>query len=301
MKRLIGFPAAVYCLMFASTVLAGSGYDAIPETDYMKQKIGTSIYEQNGQTSLDAFYRWKQKSLEKESTPSVETPSGESGEKPTVLEKKEPAEIKTPAHRTSVLPEASDMIAPGVSWPRAVIPSDSIDATDVIESADQPQVASDYILGSGDVVEISVWKDEALSRVVPILPDGMIQFPLIGQLLAAGKTTLELQQEIEERISKYVPNPFVDVSVQQVNSMLIYIVGKVHNPGRFVINANISVLQALAMAGGLNTFAKGEKIKIIRERGDGQQILNFNYEDAAMGRDLSQNIRLERGDIIIVN
>lgn len=169
------------------------------------------------------------------------------------------------------------------------------------EIAAQPQSPSDYILGPGDVLDISVWKDEALSKVVPILPDGAIYFPLIGKISTTGKTVMGLRQEIENKISKYASHPFVNVSVQQVNSMLIYVIGKVHNPGRFVITSNITVLQALSIAGGLNTFAKGDKIKIIRNTGEQQQMLDFHYDDAAEGRDLSQNFRLQRGDIIVVN
>ena len=179
--------------------------------------------------------------------------------------------------------------------------ADTIESVSTIHSPEQPGISPDYVLGAGDVLEISVWKDEALSKVVPVLPDGMIQFPLLGQLVASGKTVMQLQQEIEDKMSKYMPNPFVDVSVQQVNSMVIYIIGKINRPGRYVINANVNVLQALAMAGGLNTFAKGEKIRIIRETGGRRQILRFDYDEAASGTDLSQNIRMERGDIIVVN
>jgi polysaccharide export outer membrane protein len=160
--------------------------------------------------------------------------------------------------------------------------------------------ASEYILGAGDVLEITTWKDESLSKVIPILPDGKIHFPLIGQVDAGGRTVSELRQEIEQRISVYVPDPYVGVSVQQINSMLIYVIGKVNHPGRFVLNSKINVLQVLSMAGGLNSFADGKKIRIIREVNGDQLILNFNYEDTAKGKDLSSNISLKRGDIIVV-
>ncbi len=182
------------------------------------------------------------------------------------------------------------------SWLGRLFSGDSVPETSVT-----PTVPPEYILGVGDVIEISVWKDEALSKVVPILPDGTIHFPLLGRLKAAGKTVEGLRNEMETQITKFVPSPFVDVSVTQVNSMMIYIIGKVHNPGRFAINANVTVLQALSMAGGLNTFADGDRIKVIRQGEGGEQVIPFNYDDAASGRDLRNNIRLRRGDVIVVN
>jgi polysaccharide export outer membrane protein len=158
----------------------------------------------------------------------------------------------------------------------------------------------EYILGPGDVLEITTWKDESLSKVVPILPDGKIHFPLIGQVDAAGKTVDTLRHEIEERISVYVPDPYVGVTVQQINSMLIYVIGKVNQPGRFVLNSDVNVLQALAMAGGLNTFANGGKIKIIRGDNEGQQIMEFDYDKVAKGKEPVGNIFLKKGDVIVV-
>jgi polysaccharide export outer membrane protein len=158
----------------------------------------------------------------------------------------------------------------------------------------------EYILGPGDVLEITTWKDDSLSKVVPILPDGKVHFPLIGEIDAAGKSISALRQEIEERISVYVPEPYVGVTVQQINSMLVYVIGKVNHPGRFVLNANVNVLQVLAMAGGLNSFADGDKIRIIRENGGVQKVLAFNYDQVAKGKELYANILLERGDVIVV-
>jgi polysaccharide export outer membrane protein len=158
----------------------------------------------------------------------------------------------------------------------------------------------EYILGPGDVLEITTWKDDSLSKVVPILPDGKVHFPLIGEIDAAGKSISALRQEIEERISVYVPEPYVGVTVQQINSMLVYVIGKVNHPGRFVLNANVNVLQVLAMAGGLNSFADGDKIRIIRENGGVQKVLSFNYDQVAKGKELYANILLERGDVIVV-
>lgn len=158
----------------------------------------------------------------------------------------------------------------------------------------------DYIIAAGDVLEISIWKNEELTKVLAVLPDGKISFPLIGEITAEGKTVAMLKAEIESKISRFVPNPSLSLIVQQVNSMLIYVIGKVNNPGRFVINTEINVLQALAMAGGFNPFAEENKTKIFREKAGKTLILDFRYDDVAKGKNLEQNIKLKRGDLILV-
>jgi polysaccharide export outer membrane protein len=158
----------------------------------------------------------------------------------------------------------------------------------------------DYILGPGDVVDIAVWKDETLTKSVIVLPDGKISFPLIGEVKAAGRTIPQLKQEIKQKISPYAPDPIISVEVRQVNSMLIYVIGRVNAPGRFALNTNVNVLQALTMAGGLNAFAKRDKIKIFRQEGNQTKIFRFKYDDVTEGSDLDQNIVLRRGDVIVV-
>lgn len=156
--------------------------------------------------------------------------------------------------------------------------------------------ASNYEVGPGDILEISVWKDASLSKSVTVLPDGFISLPLAGDIMASGKKVNELKGEIVKRLSHFMADPVVSISVHQVNSMMIYIIGKVNNPGRFMLNNPINVLQALSMAGGLNTFADGNKIKIFRN----SDILNFKYKDVAEGVDVDQNIQLQRGDVIVI-
>ncbi|MBW2012087.1 MAG: polysaccharide biosynthesis/export family protein [Deltaproteobacteria bacterium] len=157
-----------------------------------------------------------------------------------------------------------------------------------------------YIIGPGDVLEISVWKVEDMTKLVTVLPDNKISFPLIGEVVAGEKTVIQLKKELEDKITHFVPDPNLSVMVQQVNSMQIYVIGRVNNPGRFILNTNVNVLQALAMAGGLNPFAKRNKVKIFREKGDKPEIFNFRYDDVSHGIQLEQNIRLKRGDVIVV-
>jgi len=157
-----------------------------------------------------------------------------------------------------------------------------------------------YTIGAGDVLAISVWNNEALTQQVTVLPDGKIHFPLIGEVVAGGKTISLLKKELEVKISAFVPNPNLSVMVQQLNSMLIYVIGKVNNPGRFVLNAEVDVLQALAMAGGLNPFAKRNDIKVFRKTENKTKIFAFEYDDVTEGKNLNQNIQLRRGDVVVV-
>jgi len=163
-----------------------------------------------------------------------------------------------------------------------------------------PQQDSDYVIGAGDVLYISVWKDEALTGDVVVLPDGTIAFPLVGSVQASGKTVAELKKDLEERIKRYVPEPVLTVAVKTVNSMFIYVIGRVNNPGRFVLNAPVTVLQALSMAGGVNPFADSNDIKIMRTEGSRTTVFKFRYNDVSKGKNLEQNIALKRGDVIIV-
>jgi polysaccharide export outer membrane protein len=169
-------------------------------------------------------------------------------------------------------------------------------------AADQmpSRTTQDYIIGPGDVLDISVWNNEALTKTITVLPDGKIHYPLIGEVAAGGRTLAALQKELKDKIKKYVPNPELSVMVNKVNSLLIYVIGKVNSPGRFELNANVNVLQALAIAGGLNPFAKRGKIKIFRETNGKSRILPFDYDDVTDGEHLEQNIMLERGDVVVV-
>jgi polysaccharide export outer membrane protein len=158
----------------------------------------------------------------------------------------------------------------------------------------------DYVIGPGDVLEISVWKEEALTKLVTVLPDGKISFPLIGQTIAGGKTLAKLRTELEKKLSRFVPDLTLSVGVHQVNSMMVYVIGRVNRPGNFALNTNINVLQALSMAGGLNPFAKRSKIKIFRKEDGLDKTFDFDYDDVSKGENLEQNIWLERGDIVVV-
>ncbi len=159
---------------------------------------------------------------------------------------------------------------------------------------------SRFVLGPEDILEISVWQDNNLTKQVVILPDGYISFPLIGDIHAAGKTIPELKQEIVKRLKEYIASPVVTVMVVKVNSYKIYIVGKVNKPGVYTLGRHIDVMQALALAGGTTPFADLSHIIILRKEKNKQIKINFNYQEVSEGKDLSQNILLRSGDVIVV-
>jgi polysaccharide export outer membrane protein len=158
----------------------------------------------------------------------------------------------------------------------------------------------EYLIGPGDVLDISVWRDEALTRSCVVRPDGIISFPLIGELPAGGKTASRLKEDMEKKLERFLPSVTLSVEVKQINSMIIYVIGKVNTPGRFVMNSNVDVLQALATAGGLNVFAKRDRIKIFRQGKKETTIYPFQYDEVVDGRHLDQNIRLKRGDVVVI-
>lgn len=159
---------------------------------------------------------------------------------------------------------------------------------------------ADYLIGPGDVLGIEVWKDPSLTRTVVVLSDGKIVFPLIGEVTASGRSVEALKKEIAERLTVYVPDTVLTLEVKQMNSLFIYVLGRVNNPGRPQLTGNINVLQALAMAGGLNPYAKRSDIRIFRQEGGETRIIRFNYDDVTSGERLADNIELKRGDVLYV-
>ena len=157
-----------------------------------------------------------------------------------------------------------------------------------------------YLMQPGDVLEVSVWGEEYLERDVAIQPDGMISFPLVGVLPAAGGDVLQLQEKVAEKLSQYIPDPVVTVSIKDIRGNRIYVIGQVQRPGHFVMNPTIDVMQALALAGGTTPFAALNDIRILRRSAGKLTSIEFRYGDVEKGRNLQQNIILQSGDVIIV-
>jgi polysaccharide biosynthesis/export protein len=134
-----------------------------------------------------------------------------------------------------------------------------------------------------------------------VRPDGTFSFPLAGQMDARGKTVQELQQMLTDRLRKFISDPVVTVSVQQINGNKVYVIGQVNKPGEFIVNPKVDVMQALSMAGGTTPFAALGDIMILRRSDSGQQTaLPFRYTDVVRGRNLDQNIMLQAGDVVVV-
>jgi len=155
----------------------------------------------------------------------------------------------------------------------------------------------EYIIGPEDVLFISVWKDETLTTEAVVRSDGKISVPLINDVQASGLTVLQLKEEITNRLKEFVPGVDVTVIVKQMNSNKVYIQGEVTRPGPQAYNGELTVIQALALAGGLTPYANRSSIIILRAGGEK---LLFNYNKVIKGKNLEQNVRLRRGDTIIV-
>ncbi|MBX3326142.1 MAG: polysaccharide biosynthesis/export family protein [Nitrospira sp.] len=179
----------------------------------------------------------------------------------------------------------------------AVMP---VHAEDAMPASLVSQFEPGYRLGAEDVLLVSVWKDEQLTREVVVRPDGMFSFPLVGDIQAENQTVEDIRGELVKRLTKYIPNPNVSVAVTKVASYKVYVVGRVNKPGEYVIGHYTDVLQALSLAGGLTPFAGENDIKVMRRVRGGQQAIPFRYGDIRKGRDLEQNILLQRGDVVMV-
>jgi polysaccharide export outer membrane protein len=167
-------------------------------------------------------------------------------------------------------------------------------------AAADADTADVYLVQPGDVLEVSVWKEEDLQKQVLVRPDGGISFPLVGNVRAAGRSVAELQGEISAKLVKYIPDPVVTVAIQQLSGNKIYVIGKVAHPGEFIANRYMDVVQALSLAGGMTPYAADNKIIILRRTGNKLTSTPFRYGDIEKGRNLQQDIILQSGDVVLV-
>ena len=182
-----------------------------------------------------------------------------------------------------------------VAKPAQPAPADSLPKS-------APGVRPDsYVIGAEDVITIYVWKEPDMSKTVPVRPDGMISLPLVGEIKAAGYTPVQLQDVIAEAMKKLISDPQVTVIVERVSSLSFNIVGQINHPGYFPLTRRMTVLDAIAMAGGFRDFAKTKKVYVLRTAANGtQERLPFNYKDVISGKNPQQNIELEPRDTIVV-
>lgn len=162
------------------------------------------------------------------------------------------------------------------------------------------QEADGYRLNPGDVIRLSVWQEEDLTREAIVQPDGGISFPLAGQLKAAGRTADELQAEVTTRIERYIASPVVTIELLEARGNRIYVLGEVRSPGTFQLDRPTSIVQAIALAGGFTEFAGRGRLRLLRQEDGVEKAWTFDYDDVAGGRALDSNIELKAGDTVIV-
>lgn len=175
-------------------------------------------------------------------------------------------------------------------------------ATNVSKNAEQKTipVEDEYIIGPTDILEIHVWREPDLSRTIPVRPDGKITLPLLNDVQASGVTSLELRAEIEKGLAKFVESPTVSVAVQEIHSKNIFVLGQVVSPGGYPLQQDLTVLQALSLAGGLAEWADKGNVVILRNENGKQSRIKFDYKNVSKGKHLEKNIVLKPGDTIVV-
>lgn len=163
-------------------------------------------------------------------------------------------------------------------------------------------IRTDYIIGTEDIIEVSVWKSPDLSTMIMVRPDGMISLPLIGDIKASDRTAKELKGEIEQRLAEYKQDPIVSVIVKEANSQAIYVTGEVARPGKYPLRSETTIIQAITLAGGLTQWANKDKIVVIRKSSMNPEGNRFTirYSDIVSGKNMKANILLKAGDTVIV-
>jgi polysaccharide export outer membrane protein len=161
-------------------------------------------------------------------------------------------------------------------------------------------VAGDYRIGPEDILQVFVWKNDTLSRVVPVRPDGHISLPLLGDVRAEGATPVQLRDTLTQRYAEYMPAPEVSVIVVEVRSFKVSVMGEVLKPGRFDLKSATSALDAIAMAGGFSPFASRTRVVILRPTNNGMTRIPFNYNRVVASGGEAENLWLKPGDIVLV-
>jgi polysaccharide export outer membrane protein len=159
---------------------------------------------------------------------------------------------------------------------------------------------ANYTVKPGDLLSISVWKEPDLQRPALVRPDGSFSFPLVGEVDAKGKTVADLNKLMSQRLAKYISDPVVTVSIQEIKGNKVYVIGQVNRPGEFIMNPTVDVMQALSMAGGTTPFAALGDIVVLRRTPAGKQSIPFRYNDVVRGKRMDQNIDLQSGDVVVV-
>ena len=163
-------------------------------------------------------------------------------------------------------------------------------------------VTTEYIIGPEDVLEITVWRNADLSKIVTVRPDGRISLPLIGDVVAVGRTAVQLTDVISAKLKEYKENPQVSIIVKDVNSYVIYVLGEVSRPGKYPLKSKTTLLQAITIAGGFSPLAARNKLVVFRFGDSGEKDIKIkaSYDDIILRDGSTQNIELKPGDTLVV-
>jgi polysaccharide export outer membrane protein len=167
----------------------------------------------------------------------------------------------------------------------------------------QPEAAvggDQYVIGPEDILYIHVWKEESLTRTVPVRMDGKISLPLVQEIKAAGLTPLQLKEVVMRKLKEFIENPIVSVTVMEANSYKVFVTGLVRNPGLYRLRSETTVFQIISLAGGFTEWANPKKIVIVRKEDGREKRITVNYNKIMSGRDTSSDVLLKTGDTIIV-
>lgn len=185
----------------------------------------------------------------------------------------------------------------------AVSPANSASVPEDVKTVAGPgaPASDEFVIGPGDVLAINVWKESEISKVVPVRSDGRISLPLIGELQSGGLTPRQLEAEIVKGLKDYVAEPSVTVVVQEIHSQNVNVLGMVNRPGSYPLTKTMTVVDAIATAGGFRDFAKQKAVYVLRRNPESTQTrLAFNYKDVIKGVNPTQNVKLQPGDTIVV-
>ena len=163
-------------------------------------------------------------------------------------------------------------------------------------------VSSEYIIGAEDILEITVWRNTDLSKIVQVRPDGRISMPIIRDIMAVGKTPTQLAEEMTNKLKEYVQNPVVAVSLKEVRGSNVFVLGEVAHPGRFPLLSKTTLLQGITIAGGFTPIAARNQIVIFRftEKAPGMKRLTASYDEIVLRGGVTENFELKSGDTIVV-
>ena len=159
-----------------------------------------------------------------------------------------------------------------------------------------------YQIGPADILQVTVWKNENLSRTVTVRPDGMISLPLLNEVRAAGLSPMQLREVLARRLTQYIPRPEVSVIVEKINSRTVSVLGDVNKPGRYEINNNSTVLDVIAQAEGFGDLASRSRVLIMRTQGSAKErtCISFSYDEAISAQRNGKGFFVEPGDVVIV-